>query len=66
MLNAGGLCVIVLGWVLVLAFMRGVGAWGVAIAIVASAVVGFGAGLAVTAETVISSVAPALNAIGGG
>ena len=66
MLTAGGLCVIVLGWVLILAFMRGVGAVGVIIAIVASAVVGFGAGISGPAETVISSVAPALNAIGGG
>lgn len=66
MLTAGGFCVLVLGWVLVLAFMRGVGVLAVVVAIIAAGVVGFGDAVATPARTVITSVAPALNAVGDG
>lgn len=65
MLSPGGLAVIALFWVVVMAFTRGVGVLGLIVVVIAAGVVGLGGSVAGPARTVLTSVAPALNAVGG-
>ena len=65
MLTLGGVAVVALAWVIYRAVTSGVSWVGIFVAVAALGILGYADNIAAGASTLITSVAPTLNSVGG-